>query len=855
MKKLIIALAAFCILVSAASGFELSLTGEVPNYKDLELTLKPAADESIVQARFYFMYDSGKQLLFADFVQRDGVWKTTVPFKYLKGEELEYYVQTKSAKGVIARVPATGKSKARLIQDVTPPTLYLEKPTEFYLEKGKEQEVRFRITDDSIISDFEARYDGKLVTESLIYLDKLYMVISPPKDDAKEAKLNITVIDYFGNRTVKDFKFLLAREKGPFFSIRNDWAAKAKVNYDLKFGETANSTDIMTVLSDMTHEPTLEYELSGRTRPNAGPVSLDLGLTLADSVSLLEIGQAYPNSWIADYQNFATLLHPWNFAREFDWSGQDARRYYNDNKAWAKLSILDPLLSYTFGDQEISYQTKTVKDFAFRGHSASFRIPGLTIGAAKGLSDPGLYETAWPQNFAAVEAGIAIFDLFWLKTNVSMISALQGRYDDLIRTGATSQIGTLYGLSSIKPDENLVVGLTTGTKNKLFNLELGAGLTLYNDDAAEFLNITDLASQIKTAFDFDMTPYLGTVNDIKAIFPIFDYFPITKGIAAKALSRDLWGISYGADLKITPLGLEGWFHKTDAAYKSLAASVDTDQMKAGGSWKINLRDFDIGAGYEWKKDNIPDILFNDILPLVSSDFAITASPTVDDISNVTQVAEASIQTPSAGQLGSLKVSYKFEYATTNAEKLAQSASTANAAALRASTLKDTLTVHTGGLQWRSGRIRLDDSVLNFGAKTEDSYNTYSEVDGAASTLAFWEFGYGLDFGIQLGRYKWTHAFEHEWTTEAAPSMDFSYVQKLIISKGFLDKVTWGLKGDLGLLSSAPQQWDAGGSVAIEKAFGKLLVGMSAEALYLDSLVDNTDDKITAKLNVSGTLEL
>ncbi len=855
MKKLIIALAVFCILVSAASGFELSLTGEVPNYKDLELTLKPAADESIVQARFYFMYDSGKQLLFADFVQRDGVWKTTVPFKYLKGEELEYYVQTKSAKGVISRVPATGKSKARLIQDVTPPTLYLEKPTEFFLEKGKEQEVRFRITDDSIISDFEARYDGKLVTESLIYLDKLYMVISPPKDDAKEAKLNITVIDYFGNRTVKDFKFLLAREKGPFFSIRNDWAAKAKVNYDLKFGETANSTDIMTVLSDMTHEPTLEYELSGRTRPNAGPVSLDLGLTLADSVSLLEIGQAYPNSWIADYQNFATLLHPWNFAREFDWSGQEARHYYNDNKAWAKLSILDPLLSYTFGDQEISYQTKTVKDFGFRGHSASFRIPGLTIGAAKGLSDPGLYETTWPQNFAAVEAGIAIFDLFWLKTNVSMISALQGRYDDLIQTGATSQIGTLYGLSSIKPDENLVVGLTTGTKNKLFNLELGAGLTLYNDDAAEFLNITDLASQIKTAFDFDMTPYLGTVNDIKAIFPIFDYFPITKGIAAKALSRDLWGISYGADLKITPLGLEGWFHKTDAAYKSLAASVDTDQMKAGGSWKINLRDFDIGAGYEWKKDNIPDILFNDILPLVSSDFAITASPTVDDISNVTQVAEASIQTPSAGQLGSLKLSYKFEYATTNAEKLAQSASTANAAALRASTLKDTLTVHTGGLQWRSGRIRMDDSVLNFGAKTEDSYNTYSEVDGAASTLSFWEFGYGLDFGIQLGRYKWTHAFEHQWTTEAAPSMDFAYAQKLIISKGFLDKVTWGLKGDLGLLSSAPQQWDAGGSVAIEKAFGKLLVGMSAEALYLDSLVDNTDDKITAKLNVSGTLEL
>lgn len=855
MKKLIIAFVAYCILIPAVSGFELSLTGEVPNYRDLEITLKPAAGESIVQARFYFMYDNGTQVLFADFVESNGVWKTTVPFKYLKGEELEYYVQTKSAKGVISRVPETGKSRARLIQDVTPPTLYLEKPTEFYLEKGKEQEVRFRITDDSIISDFEARYDGKLVTESLIYLDKLYMVISPPEDNAKEATLNITVIDYFGNRTVKDFKFLLAREKGPFFSTRNDWTAKAKVNYNLKFGESANSIDAATVLADMTHEPTLEYELSGRTLPNAGSVSLDLGLTLADSVSLLEIGQAYPNSWIADFRNFATLLHPWNFAREFDWSGQEARRYCNDNRAWAKLSILDPLLAYTFGDQDISYQTKTVKDFEFRGHSASFRIPGLTITAAKGLSDPGLYETAWPQNFAAVEAGIAIFELFWLKTNVSMISSLQGRYDDLIQTGATSQIGALYGLSSIKPDENLVVGLTTGTRNKFFNLEAGAGLTLYNDDASEFLDITDLASQIKTAFDFDLTPYLGTVNDINAIFPIFDYFPITKGIAAKALSRDLWGISYGADLKIPRLGLEGWFHKTDATYKSLAASVDTDQMKAGGSWSSNVRDFDVGLGYEWKKDNIPDILFNDILPLVFPDFAITASPTVDDISNVTQVAEASIQTPSAGQLGSLKVSCKFEYATTNAEELARTASSANATALRASTLKDTLTVFTGGLAWRSGRIRKGDSVLNFGAKTEDAYTMYSEVDGAASSLAFWEFSYGLDFGIQFDRFKWTHAFEHEWTTEAAPTMDLAYVQKLIISKGFLDRVTWGLKGDCGFLSSAPQQWDAGVSVAIEKAFGTLLVAMSAEALYLDSLVDNTDDKITARLNVAGTLEL
>lgn len=856
MKKNLLSITISFLLLSAAYGFELSITDEVPGYEDLEVTLQPDAGESISQARFYFLQEKGAKLLYADFELREGAWIATIPFKYLAGEELEYYLQVRSAQGKVSRFPESGVSKARLIRDQSPPSLFLEKPAGFFLEKGKEQEVRFRISDESIISDFKVRYDGTAVDESVIYLDRLYMILNPPGDSSKKAVLTVTVIDYFGNRTEKDFTFLLEREEGPRFSIENELSAKAKLVYGLALGESAATTGIETLFSDAAHDPKLEYEVRGRTQPDAGPLSIDLGVLLADSVSLFEIWQAYPNSWIADFQNFATLLNPWNFEREFDWTGQVAREYDNDNRAWAKFSLFDPLISYTFGDQVLRFQPQTVRDFDFRGHSLSFRIPGLCISAAKGLSDPGLYGISWPRTFAALEAGIQVYDYFWLKANLALISSLQGRHEALIVPGASSPTGRLYGLSSVKPEENLVLGFTTGSRNPLFTLEAGAGFTLYNDDAGEFIDLDSLASELDSAFDIDMKPYLDTVDQIEAVFPILDYFPVTKGLVAGALSRDLWGLSLGADLKIPEPGLEAWIHATDAAYKSLAASVDTDQMRAGASWSASIRDFDIALSFEWKKDNIPDILFNDLLPLVSSDFTITALPVEDDISTISHSVAASLQTPSAGALGSVKFSWKSGAFSTNAAELAESVGNDVAArdALLDSVRNDSCVVYTGGVQWRSGRIRAGKSILGFGLKTEDSCTLYSMLDGAESSLAFWDLSFGIDAGIQRGRFMWTHAYVQAWNTKSQPEMNAGYVQKLTVGKGFLDRLTWSVKGNLGLLDSILQRWDAGSSLSLEKAVGPLLVELSAEAAYLDSLVSDADDKITARVNLSGSLE-
>jgi hypothetical protein len=853
--RLLIAVAAF-ILASSAFCLDLSIPDEVPGYKDLELSLQPGPGESISQARFYFLQEKSAKPLYADFELREGVWTATIPFKYLAGEELEYYLQVRSAQGRVSRFPESGVSKARLIQDQSPPSLFLEKPAGFLLEKGKEQEVRFRISDESIISDFKVRYDGVAVEESVIYMDRLYMILDPPADSSTNAVLTVTVIDYFGNRTEKDFTFLLEREKAPRFAIENELSAKAKLTYGLALGESAATTDIKTLFSDATHDPTLEYEVRGRIQPDAGPLSLDLGVLLSDSVSLFEIGEACPNSLIADFQNYATLLNPWNFEREFDWSGQVAREYDNDNRAWAKVSLFDPFILYAFGDQEISFQKQTVRDFDFRGHSLSFRIPGLALAAAKGLSDPGLYGTSWPRTFAAIEAGIQVQEYFWFKANLALISSLQGRYEALIVPGASSPTGMLYGLASVRPEENLVLGFTTGSRNPLFTLEAGAGFTLYNDDAGEFLDLDSLASELDTAFDIDMKPYIGTIDRIEAVFPVLDYFPVTKGLVAGALSRDLWGLSLGADLKIPKPGLEAWVHATDAAYKSLAASVDTDQMKAGTSWNTSLRDFDIAIAFEWKKDNIPDILFNNLLPLVSSDFTVTASPVEDDISTISHAVEASLQTPSAGARGSVKFSWKSEAFFTNAAELAESVGDDAAArdALLDSVRNDSCVVHTGGVQWRSGRIRAGKSILGFGLKTEDSYTLYSELDGAESSLAFWDLSFGIDAGIQRGRSMWTHAYTQTWNTKSQPEMKAGYMQKLTVSKGWLDRLTWSIKGNLGLLDSVLQRWDAGSSLSIEKTFGMLLIELSAEASYLDSLVSDADDRITARVNLSGSFE-
>ncbi len=848
MKRYSIAMLAFFVILSGALAYDVSVPNEVPDYKHLEVRMILAEGEAVEQARFYFKQEGKEELLYAPFELKEGVWSAIVSYEYLKGEELSYYLQVQTPQGKFFRNPGSGWRKARLLHDTSPPGLALMSPEGFKLAIGKEQLVVFKVEDESDITDFEISQNGDPVLQAAYYQGLLAFAITPGANRKNKAEVTIGIVDRYNNKMRETYSFDLVREKGPAFSAKADYVADLGVKYEMGFGETTTTSSLAPFFADFTHDLSADYELGGEASLKAGPVKLDAGLTLSDELSLFE-AVANPrdrllNPLIADYQNIMNLWNPWNFDDEFVYTGEEPRLYYNSNELYLRLALFDPVFSYTFGDQSVNFQKETIKDFSFRGHSLAINVPFIELTVAKGLSDPGLYQTAWPQNFFGLQFSFDVFDFWWLQTNISFISSLQGRYDTIKSTVFPHAIGTLYDLGSVKPEENLVFGLDTGTENDLFSLKAGMGLTLYANDASTIIDMTKLASDIDTGFGFDISPYLAYVDMVQNIFPVLDYFPLSQGLLTKALNRELWGLTYGADLEVPLLGLNAWYHKTDSAYRSLAASVDTDVRSIGGLVEKSIGDFTFSLGYEWTKDNIPDILFNDILPLFTGSGS-SAAATEDDISNIVHTGTLGLGTPPSGIFGNVSLNYTFEWADSNAEALGLSSSAKN----------DLTLTHTGKLQWKSGRIKFGSFITNFGAKTEDSFITYSKVDGAASGATGWEFSYGLDGAVQYDRYKLSLGFAHEWATAAASDVKFGVDAKFLVSKGFFDRVTYDASFDPLFNSSTFQRYTVGGGLTVDKSFGLLATSAKLDVDYLDSLVDDTKDDLTATLTITGGLSL
>ena len=863
MKKTILAvMVAFCA-TAMLSGIDISVPSEISAFKDLEIGLGLRPGEGIQDARFYFIQQGTGELLYSSFKEKEGKWVAVVPFQYLKGEELVYYTQVRTDKGKLMRYPSSGRFKARLLQDVTPPAIRLKSPEKPVLEKGKEQLVVFDIIDESGIAEFSILYNNQPLKKAAVYKGTLSFLVSPPVDKNPRALISVSMTDYFGNKAKQDFTFTLVNPKLPPFMAKGGYTAKASVEYTIDAGESANSTVLETIIGDLHHDVVLNYELGGWTKLKAGPVGFDAGLTLADEISIFaqedgdpvyDILEAYPNGLLADFQSILNLWNPIDFANEFDYSNNVARKFYNDNTLQARLSFFDPVLAYTFGDQKISFQKETINEFSFRGHSLFFEPPILNVAVAKGLSDLGLESTAWPQTFLALQAGLDFWDYFWLKVNLGLISSLQGQYEYLKTND--SIVETLYDLGSVKPEENLVFGINTGSINNLFTLTAGLALSLYVDDAGSIIDLDVLADNLKdpTVLNVDISPYLEYVNLAQKYTHVLDYFPPSNGILGKAVSRDLWGISYGADLKITKLGLDAWFHKTDAAYKSLAASVDTDVMNIGGQWGMNFGGFDLGLKYTWEKDNIPDILFNDFLPLAG--IASDPSWTANDISNLTHEGLVSITTPPAGILGSLKFTYNLEHISTNAQALADAVdSSTTKTQILTSTANDWTFTNTVGLQWKSGRIKLGKLVASFGAKTEDAYVMYLKVDGADSTDSLIQLGYGVDGALQAGIFRLNLGFEQKFNDDAEGDVNYGYDVKIGLSKVLFDRISLSGAFDQLYNDSVLQEQEIAAKASFEKAFGPLTTGLTMSFDWVDSMTTPADDAITASVTLSGAITL
>jgi hypothetical protein len=848
MKRYSIAALALFVVLVGVFAYDVSVPNEVPDYKHLEVRLILAEGEAVEQARFYFKQEGKEELLYAPFELKEGVWSAIVSYEYLKGEELSYYLQVQTPQGKFFRNPTSGWRKARLLHDVSPPGLSLMSPEGFKLAIGKEQLVVFKVEDESDITDFEIFQNGNPLLQAAYYQGLLAFAIKPQAVKKNKIEITIGIVDRYNNKFRETYSFDLVREKGPAFSANADYVADLDVKYEIGLGKNTTTASMAPFFADFSHDLITDYELGGEASLKAGPLKLGAGLTLADELSIFEAiadptGRVL-NPLIADYQNIMNLWNPWSFDNEFVYTGEEPRLYYNNNEMYIRFSLFDPVFNYTFGDQSVNFQKETIKDFGFRGHSLAIDAAFIELTVAKGLSDPGLYQAIWPQNFFGLQFSFDVFDLWWLQTNISFISSLQGRYNSIKSSTFPHAIGTLYDLGSVKPEENLIFGLNTGTENDLFSLSAGMGLTLYNNDASSIIDMTKLANDINSGFGFDIAPYLTYVDMIHNIFPVLDYFPLSDGLITKALNRELWGLTYGADLKIPFLGLGAWYRKTDSAYRSLAASVDTDVRSIGALVERSIGNFSFSLGYEWTKDNIPDILFNEILPLFTGSGSSVAA-TEDDISNVVHTGTIGLGTPPSGIFGNISINYTFEWATTNAEELGLSSSTKN----------DTTLTHTGKLQWKSGRIKMGDFITNFGAKTEDSFITYAKVDGAANGSTGWEFSYGLDGAVQYNRYKLNLGFTHAWATAAASDVAYGIDAKFLVSKGFFDRVTYAAAFAPIFNSSAFQRYKVSGGLTLDKAIGILSTSAKLSLEYIDSLVDDTKDDLNAILTITGGISL
>lgn len=707
----------------------------------------------------------------------------------------------------------------------------------------------FQILDESSLNDFTLTLNGEPLTRSGVFREYLSFLIEPT--DAGDVDIAVTMKDRYGNESMEEFTFTVTEEKVQLFAASADFDARLDAEYLMNMGETQNTTDIGEVFGDSTHAVNLSWDLNAETFLKAGPVSLELYLGLKDTVAAQDILDSYPNTLIADMQNFLNLYNPIDLTRDFDYTGEEARVYGNDNKGYVRLFLFDPAISYTFGDQTVLYQKETIKNMPMRGSSLSINLPFLELQVSKGLTDPGLYQVAWPENFLGFKFAVKAKEAWYLQTNLSIISSAQGTYDTLKVSGAVSQIGTLYDLGSVNPDQNMVFGMSTGSHNNLFDLDASFSFSLYNDDASSVIDIHNLAEEL--ASFYDVTSYAGYLDTIQETFPILNYFLPTTGLVSRVLSRDLWGITYGVDLSIPSFGLEGWIRKTDSTYRSLGASVPTDEFTYGGAFEKWFGGLSLNAGYNFTQDTVLDILMHEIIPLVSPDFVVSPTITEDSIANQVHTATAGITTPRSKIFGGLGIDYSFEFATTNSDSLlSQTSDSEVQTAIENSTANNITTTHTTEARWRSGRYRVGDLGLSFHARTKDSYILKSRIEGVSSNTAFWEYAYSLSGLFAFRSYALTLGFDTAWSTEEGSGTEYGYDARFTISDTFFDAIS--VSGSLDqAFGTSLDAYEITGSLTLEKRFSIISTSAVMDIRFFNSLLDDTTDSLKTALTVKATV--
>ena len=862
------------VLITVSSsllfGYTIGLPEEAPVNKSLDvLLMQEDGDAAVESARFYLMQE-GADPLFLDLEQTDGTWSGTIPGIYITGEALQYFTEVKGTDGYIRRIPDKGSAMLPLTADTAPPELTLLAPEELILQIGQPQVIMLTAEGEASLTVNEFSINGQPI-EGVVSFGPFIQGIYTPQTN-ETATLSLSVADASGNESSEELSFqVIGKQRGPFFKAEGDYYADAEITYEVTGSEASLTMPAMDDLfAGLTHEVEVDFGLGASGMVGAGPIELAVSVDLGDTRDLMEyIDTTYTDNYanwydypylsatMSDYYEVLRLWNPYAYNYTDDmWT--HARTFDSNNQFLVDFSIFDEVLVYRFGDQMVSFQDQTVQNMPLRGSFFQLDIPLISVRAANGLIDLGLTEAAWPRQFAGVQVGVDIFDFWYFQTNVSLIADYQGSYGVIKgQAKADNEIAALYGLIDgtdyiVDPEQNLVLGLGTGFNTPWFELKGEAGLTLHVSDAGDVADIVSLAGDFMddtSALD----PIDTYINMIQGYFPVLDYFPISMGIATDALDLSLWGITYGADLTITPLGLSGWYRKTDGSYKSLGASITTGMQQVGGLWDISLGDWGIELGYNWDTANIPDILLNDLVPLVESLVPGVIPTMVTDILDglattsiipeITHEGALTINTPSFGLLGRFKLGGTFAWEYTDT-------------AIEPPDYQDAFIIGGTG-SWKSKTLKLGKFSFGLSAKTDDSYVMNRYVDGVEDTSTYWDFSAEGAAKIGYDKVGLAGGYSRDWGTDAS----IDTVQEIKATLSFKDlwfdtiSIGGGWEETYPFGSTSMEELSIDGTLKLKKSIGAFTSGIEITGGYIDNTVDDADDEISWGAKVWGGISL
>ncbi len=832
-------------------------------------------DQPVSQARFYFEMDNA--VAFIPLESTAGSWKMVIPYKVLENRSiLEYFIELIDANGVKHRLPAEGYDQIDLQKLLPMPGVSIIYPRNGELEYGIPQVVligyeglvnpdKLKITLNG--TDIEYRLDETLIR----------LVITPLEEDVETLEIGVTAEDSFGSAIEERYQLtILPPPNIEWLDFTLGGYGEAEITYEASLSSgTLNQlgTDLAS-LTPIEHGYNFSFGFGGDAYGKLGPLELTLDYQQSYGGTIDHLWDTVSSDILADALDVYAMLNPWNFDAEFSFA-QGRRRTYDSGGSFnGRISLFTDFLIYEIGDQSVTFQDQTVSSLNYRGVSLSLNTPILWVKAAKGLTKLGKIGAAYPQNLFGVQVGVGKQDLLWLQTNLSFISDYQGRYTDLEDTEAQT-IEELFSLEAVKPKESFSAGLGLGFESEIFSLKADGGLTLYVDDTSTLINLDVLSDQLAEGFAIDtgvINPYLIIVNDIYSIFPIFDYFPLSNGLAGGALAGldgqasagTLWGLTYALEMELPTFGLSGFLIRSDKNYKSLGASVSSDIFTYGGELSRDIGGFAVDASFSMEENNMKDLLMQTIIPLTGLMDA-PAAPTTEEglaklISNKKLEAEGNIGLPQIPVIGTVSFSYLFEHGFTNAADLTVPETETEAAyTLAESDKNNEYVAHIAGAVWSPQVLDLDVVRISLKGDGEIEWIQDLIVSGVVVADPTWEVGYTAGGGADLELFGTgiDGSYERSWSSAADTNLEHEIEFGLDLPLPWLDSISFDggyayteAKQTHDKLS---QEYNIG--FEISKRVGIFEIAVASEGTYFDDLLDDSKDKTDVELTITGAVQL